>query len=138
MNGFKALGLSFIVIASALLIFGFYSGWTSHLGFLHTLEMWGGTVEPIHYWYNFWYPFTPYALQAVAFYVLGGVSVFYGRHKQKTLKKQQALRQHGVSSKPESPNSVSFTYCPFCGKELPQGTYPLCPFCGKSFEVFHK
>ncbi len=137
MNAFKAVGISCIVIASVLLIFGFYRGWLVEMSYLKLAEIGGGDKATLHYWANFTYTFTPFALQAAAFYTIGGVSIFYGRHKQKTSKKQQTLPQHDASSKPESPNSLSFTYCPFCGKELPQGDYPICPFCGKSFGVFH-
>ncbi len=137
MNGFKALGYSFVVIASVLLIFGFYSGWTSQMSFLHMLSIQGGTVEPEHYWYNFWYPFTPFAFQAVAFYAIGGVGVYYGRRQQKIISQQQTVAPQNATGKNESPTGLFFAYCPFCGKELPKGNHSMCPFCQKSFDTFH-
>jgi hypothetical protein len=93
MNVFKALGCCCLVFASVFLIYGLYIGWATGQSFLKIAALTGSTVEPARYWENFMYPFTPFAMQATAFYVVGGISIFYGWRKQKNLHKQAATKR---------------------------------------------
>jgi hypothetical protein len=136
MNGFKALGYGCLAVASMFLIYALHQGFVAADFYLNLMTTNGLTVESADYWYHFMYVFTPISLQAIAFYSLGGIGVYYGWRQQKILKKQ-TLSPQPENIKTELSVEASFAYCPFCGKELPKGNYPLCPFCGKSFGVFH-
>lgn len=117
MNNWKWFGGICLVIATIFLVYSLY------------VLYWIYAANQLYSITGFYPPNPPYIFAipiTILLYCFGTVSWKVGISLDKKLRGTQPTKNNPINQ-----TVTGFSFCPYCGKEIPNKNHIYCPFCGK-------